>query len=364
MATLIEPRLALAVARRLCGDESLGGSYRPDQVLRDLEDAVPRAEVLVAEASGIPAPAPVKWGVIDRAQWAEANITGMTTMMGPLAEKLGRRLDAAPWPARVAQTTAVSVEVGALLGYVSRRVLGQYDLLVPESDDGASPRRLGRRRALPPGAALYFVGVNMVETQRRFGFVPQEFALWVALHEVTHRFQFEGVPWLRGRFLELVHSYLESVDLDPKGLAQRFASALSKLLSRSIPAEEKSPIYLLASDEQRLVLDEIQALMAVVEGHGNFVMDSVGERVIPSFRQMRHVFQRRREQQSRLQRIVSHALGLEMKMRQYEIGQHFCERVVARGGPDALARLWVDPDHFPTMKELREPELWVRRVAA
>ena len=123
-------------------------------------------------------------------------------------------------------------------------------------------------------------------------------------------------------------------------------------------------MYLFADESQKKVLNEIQALMAVVEGHGNFVMDAIGERVIPSFRQMRHVFQRRRQQQSVVQRVVAQAIGLEMKLRQYEIGQNFCEAVVEREGPDALRRLWVDPSHFPTMTELRSPESWLGRVAA
>ncbi|MDP9068475.1 MAG: zinc-dependent metalloprotease [Actinomycetota bacterium] len=360
MARLIEPRIAVAVARRVAGSSEIDDSFLLERLKRDLSDAVPRSEQLVAEFSGIPAPPPVDWGIIDRATWAEVNIKGMTALLAPIHEKIGRRLDSVPLPARLLQTTAVSAEIGLLLGYISKRVLGQYDLLVSEE---AAPTPASRR-GTAPGPNLYFVGPNMVETERRFGFVPEEFALWVALHEVTHRFQFEGVPWLRPRFLSLVHDYLGTVDLDAKGLAQRLAGAGRKLVSRSIPSEEKSPMYLLASDEQKKVLDEIQALMAVIEGHGNFVMDAIGERVIPSFRQMRHVFQRRRQQQTVVQRVVAQAIGLEMKLRQYELGQAFCEGVAAQGGVDALRHLWVSESHFPTLVELRAPASWLTRVAA
>jgi len=361
MARLIDPRIAVAVARRVAGNSDIEHSYLIDRLQRDLDEAVPRSEELVGRFSGIPAPAPVNWGIIDRAQWAEVNIKGMIAMLGPLHDKISQRLDQAPLPARLLQTAAVSTEIGLLLGYISKRVLGQYDLLV--SEEGAAPSSR-RRGAGGPAPSLYFVGPNMVETERRFGFIPEEFALWVALHEVTHRFQFEGVPWLRPRFLSLVHEYLGSVDLDAKGLAQRLAGAGRKLISKDVPAEEKSPMYLFASQEQKKVLNDIQALMAVVEGHGNFVMDTVGEKVIPSFRQMRHVFQRRRQQQSLMQRVFAQAIGLEMKLRQYELGQAFCEGVAARGGVDALRHLCVDPSHFPSMEELREPDSWLTRVAA
>jgi coenzyme F420 biosynthesis associated uncharacterized protein len=360
VAQLIEPRLARLVARRFAGAAANADSYLMERLRSDLEQAVPLSERLVAEASGIPPPPPVPWGVIDRAAWVDANIAGMMALLRPLADKLAPRLERLPLAARVAQRALVSTEVGVLLGYVSRRVLGQYDLLVPEVDD--EPRRRARRRSRDR-AVLYFVGANIVETEQRFGFVPRDFALWVALHEVTHRFQFDGVDWLRPRFLELVASYVSSVDLDARTLMGRLSSAARTLVKRRIPPEEKNPAYLLASDEQRVVLDQIQALMAVVEGHGNFVMDAIGADVIPSFKRMRGVFERRREQTTRLQRAVGHVIGLEMKMRQYELGQRFCEVVAERSGADALAKLWVAPESLPTVAELREPERWLARVA-
>jgi coenzyme F420 biosynthesis associated uncharacterized protein len=319
---------------------------------RDLEVAVPRSEELVAAISGIPSPPPVRWKIIDRAQWAESNIKSLSILIAPLTERLGRRLDSTPAAARIAQRALLSIEVGALLGYVSRKVLGQYDLLVPETANAGADE-----------AALYFVGPNMVETERRFGFVPEEFALWVSVHEVTHRFQFAGVPWLQRRFFALVGQYFDLLELDARGLARRFGDGVRRMIGGSLPAEERNPIYLLASPEQRSVMNQIQALMAVVEGHGNFVMDHVGAEVIPSFRRMRAVFERRREQTTLLQRIFNQAIGLEMKMRQYEIGREFCDAVVASAGMPALGRLWSDEEAFPSLEELRSPELWLRRVA-
>jgi coenzyme F420 biosynthesis associated uncharacterized protein len=367
MARLIDPGIARMVARRVAGDD-IPDSYLMRRLRRDLEEAVPRSEELVAEASGIARPPPAPWKIIDRATWAEANIAGMVNLMAPLAEKIEARRpptsgDPAGWFIRKLERTVVSTEVGVLLGYVSRRVLGQYDLLVADSQPESGRR--SRRKQLPAGdgAMLYFVGPNLVEAERRFGFIPEDFALWVAVHEMTHRFQFAGVPWLRDRFLSLVHRYMETVELDAKGLAGRLGTAAKRVISGSVPPEERNPVYLLASDDQKAILNDIQALMAVVEGHGNYVMDAVGARVIPSFRTMRTAFERRREQTTLIQRVISSALGLEMKMRQYEMGQFFCETVVQREGESALARLWSGPEALPTLIELREPELWLKRVA-
>lgn len=356
MARLIEPSIARPFARRL------GGTPRPSAAeIAALEDrldlAVRRSEDLVATISGIPAPAPVRWGVVDRVTWVEANIDGMNQILEPLMARLGARMDSLPRPVRLAQKTALSVEVGMLLGYVSRRVLGQYDLLVP---DGVPLGRAARKRG---GAALYFVGPNMIELGQRFRFDPDDFALWVAVHEVTHRFQFAGVPWLRDHFFGLVSEYISSLDLDARRLAKRFGTAVRRAAARG-SSEERHPIYLLSSDEQRTHLDRIQALMAVVEGHGNYVMDAVGTDHIPTVVRMREVFDRRRDNVGRLQRILHQALGLEMKLRQYELGQQFCDRVVEIGGPGALSALWESPERLPTLSELNEPQRWLSRIAA
>ena len=204
----------------------------------------------------------------------------------------------------------------------------------------------------------------MVETERAYGFVPEDFALWVSVHSDHPQVPVRpGVPWLRQRFFGLMSEYLDTMNLDPRKLTERAKEGVARLHDRSLPAEEKSPVYLLSSPEQRVVMDKIQALMSVVEGHGNFVMDAVGEDVIPSFRRMRHVFEGRRKHTGIAQRVINNVLGLEMKMRQYEIGREFCDHVAERGGLDAVARIFADEDAFPTMRELKSPESWLRRVA-
>ncbi|HYP25036.1 MAG TPA: zinc-dependent metalloprotease [Actinomycetota bacterium] len=358
MARLIEPGIAAAIARRVAGTPPTEAVDLVGDLERSLQRAVPRSEELVGAASGIPPPPPVRWAVIDRAAWAEANIAGMSALLDPLVSRITERMAKTPLPIRLAQRGIVSAEVGLLLGYVSRRVLGQYDLLVPET-----PSRRSRRATVAPGTTLYFVGPNMTETARRHDFVLDEFSLWVALHEVTHRFQFAGVPWLRPRFFGLVEQYMGSLDVDARGLATRLAGAAREVRARSLPPDQRHPMFLLATPDQRTTLEQLQALMTVVEGHGNFVMDLVGERVIPSFKKMRSTFERRRQQPGPVQRAFNHLIGLEMKLRQYEVGQRFCEEVFRRGGGGAVARLWSSAEELPTLAELREPESWLRRVA-
>lgn len=353
---LIQRGVAVAVARRVAGPPPPADTF--EHVRSLLAEAVPRAEELVAESSRIAPPAPTPWGVLDRPQWVDANIRGMTALLDPLAQKVEGRLSAAPFAARVAQQGVLSVEVGVLMGYVSRRVLGQYDVMV--SEETVVVPASSRRTASP---SLYFVAPNIAEIEKKLAFVPQDFALWIAVHEVTHRFQFQGVPWLRDHFLSLVGGYLEAVDLDAKGLAKRLATAARRMMSPATPPEERNPIYLLSSGDQRRRLDHLQALMAVVEGHGNFVMDLAGARAIPSFRRMRNAFQQRKQQLNVVQRTINYALGIDMKLRQYELGQHFCEEVQRIGGDEAVALMWEAPENLPTLVELKEPRTWMQRVA-
>src|SRR5919201_732904 len=144
--------------------------------------------------------------------------------------------------------------MGALLGYLAQRVLGQYDLLVPEEDGRAIPG--------PNGDAVYYVGPNVIGLEKRFAFRPRDFRLWIALHELTHRAQFTGVPWLRGYFLSLVDSSLGMVDPDPKRLVQALTRAAEELRRGRNPLDDGGLVGLPATPEQRGVISQVQALMS------------------------------------------------------------------------------------------------------
>src|SRR5690606_15013754 len=145
--------------------------------------------------------------VTDRAGWVDANINSFQRLLRPLTDKVGPRIGG---PFAAVASRAAGAEVGALLGWMSTRVLGQYDLLVVEDED-------------PDDQDLvYYVGPNVLAIEKRFAFPPREFRLWLALHEVTHRAQFTGIEWMRPHFLGLVQRTVDSVDPDPA----RFVEAL------------------------------------------------------------------------------------------------------------------------------------------
>jgi coenzyme F420 biosynthesis associated uncharacterized protein len=340
-AQLIDLTVASKVAARVAAAGALQGSYLLDDLEASLAALVAEAESLVAEETQWGALPPASALVLSRSAWADANIESMLVIIDPLLDKVEDRIGDRPGArlARLASGPALGVQLGTVLGFLSRHVLGQYDLIVGRPHE------------------VWFVGPNLVQTERRFGFVPRDFRLWVALHELTHRAQFEGTPWLREHFLGMVRTLLGSLEVDARVLLARVLEASRR------PGTDPFPFRILEPG-QRELFEQLQALMTVIEGHGNFVMDRIGQEVIPTQDRMRRTLRDVQSSSGPVARIVSKLLGLDLKRRQYEEGQHFFERVFARGGSEAVRRTFTAPQALPSMQEVRSPETWLRRTAS
>ncbi len=340
----------MRVARMVAGRDLIAASYLGDSLTRDFESVTTEAEDLVADFTGLRAPGRAKAAVLDRAGWVDANVASMRIMLAPLTDKLGERLaqsPAAPIGRRVA-----GVEVGSLLGYLAQRVLGQYDLLVPDSEPGA-----------PDADAVYYVGPNVLGLEKRFAFRPLDFRRWIAIHEVTHRAQFTGVPWMREYFLSLVEGSLSIVDPDPAVLIRAIGRAADAVRAGKNPLDEGGLVGLFASPEQQEILGQVQALMSLLEGHGNYVMNELGRRHVNGADRMARVLHSRRQQKG-IGGQIQKLLGIEMKMRQYEVGERFVRGVEREAGIAALDAAWRGPESLPTVPELDDPSAWLTRVSA
>ncbi|MDQ1467678.1 MAG: hypothetical protein QOH10_2093 [Actinomycetota bacterium] len=341
---------AVRVARLVAGRDQIASSYLGASLARDFESVTSEAEDLVADFTGLRAPGRAHAKVLDRAGWVEANVGSMRTMLAPLTERLGERLAQSP-VAPIGRRIA-GVEIGSLLGYLAQRVLGQYDLLVPDSEPGA-----------PDADAVYYVGPNILGLEKRFAFRPLDFRRWIAIHEVTHRAQFTGVPWMRDYFLSLVQSSLSIVDPDPAVLLRAIGRAADALRAGRNPLDEGGLVGLFASPEQQEILGQVQALMSLLEGHGNYVMNELGSQHVNGADRMARVLHSRRQQRG-IGGQIQKLLGIEMKLRQYEVGERFVRGVESAAGIAALDAAWRDPSSLPTVVELDDPRAWLARVAA
>jgi coenzyme F420 biosynthesis associated uncharacterized protein len=319
-----------------------------DRLVADFEELTSEAELLVARTTGLPPSAePARTRVTDRVGWVSANVDSFQRLLRPLVDRFGERLGGRMGPIG---RRAAGAEVGVLLGWMSTRVLGQYDLLVVE-DERPEDQDI-----------VYYVGTNVAGLERRFAFPPREFRLWIALHECTHRAQFTGVPWLRPHFLGLVHQLLDSVDPDPARFLEGLKRAVAEVRSGGRPLDRGGLAAVIATPEQRQVLDEIGGLMSLLEGHGDVTMNRAGAGLVPSADRFERVLTARRQSTSTLARFLQRLIGLEAKLAQYELGERFIESVERAGGTELFDRVWQGPEWLPVMDEVREPPRWIERV--
>jgi coenzyme F420 biosynthesis associated uncharacterized protein len=324
------------LARRIGGfvaGEPEGGLTLAGDLPAIADDARARVETYTRLTPQREIPAPE---AVDRKEWLERNQTGMKAMLDPLGEKLDR-----PGAVGAIGAILVGAEIGALTGYLAQRVLGQWEIVLL---DPTAPER------------LLLVAPNLREAAVRLDVDERDLVTWVTVHEMTHAVQFTSVPWLQEHLASHLRQLLESVDVkfDPSSLLR--VPDFERLKQGGL-------VTLVAGPERMAIIDSVQATMAVIEGHAEHVMDAVGKDVLPSIDELRGALNRRRREKSPVMVLFEKLLGLELKMKQYELGRAFCDAVVDAGGIEALNRVWEGPGLLPTLGEIEAPDRWLERTA-
>jgi coenzyme F420 biosynthesis associated uncharacterized protein len=350
-SSMVDWDLAGRTARRLM---SAGPSTTREEaaaVVRELHEA---AAVAVAHVEGLTGLRPAPGGpvpevaVVDRPGWVDANASGMATLLNPLVDALAEKQGARPGALATAiGSRATGIQAGGLLAFLSSRVLGQYEIF-------------------GTGGRLLLVAPNIVATERKLGVDPSDFRLWVCLHEVTHQLQFTAVPWLHAHLEAEIARFVEATDLTPEVLRQRLQDVLRSVgdAVRGVDGdgEAEGLLALIRDPAQREVLDRVTAVMSLVEGHAEYVMDGVGPDVVPSVRTLRKRFAQRRKGRGPFDRVLRRLLGLEQKMKQYADGRAFVGGVIDLVGMEGFNRVWAGPENLPRIEELTAPAQWVERV--
>jgi coenzyme F420 biosynthesis associated uncharacterized protein len=313
---------------------------------REIEPAV------IEHAQLQPASALPEAELVGRAAWAEANLDSLALLIDPVSERLEGRLDVAgPFAAalKVGAGVTLAAEVGLVTGYMSQRVLGQYELALLQPD---SPPR------------LLFVASNLERAVGELGVDRDSFLRWVAIHELTHALQFAGVVWLREHLGGLLHSYLETVEVRIKRGSAGGLPSLPDPAELAARFREGGLAALVQTREQRAIVDRMQAAMAMIEGHAEHLMDALAPALVPEHEGLREAMSLRRASRSAPERILQRLFGMDMKLRQYELGKAFCDAVVAEGGIETLNRAWATPEALPTLQELEQPAGWLARTGS
>ena len=351
MSSLVDWGLAERVASLVAGDDPQSARAKG---ATELEDAASLSAGAVIDYTGLVPETRLpdaQW--VSRRAWAEINLAAMRDSLATIETELAGRIGGGPLGAVAGATVGrlAAVQVGGLVGYASRRVLGQYEfpLLGP---DEREPR-------------LLFVAANIDAAQSRFDAAPESVLRWIALHEVTHAVHFASTPWLAGHLGDLAGRLLRESTLT-LGPAEMISAARSVL--GTDPREmvrrlgKTDPLTLLTPAPTRGLLASIQAAMASIEGYAEHVMDAAAPLIGEEVDGLRAQMERRRADRNPLARLLGWLLGMELKMRQYRDGKAFVDAVVDVGGIETLNRAWAGPEQLPRSDELADAGRWIERT--
>ncbi|MBN1485382.1 MAG: zinc-dependent metalloprotease [Chloroflexia bacterium] len=289
--------------------------------------------------------------VMSQRHWLDTNLQSFQSVLEPLEELYQRAASGGGVLTTLVGSPVrnlLSRQVGLLLGYLSQRVLGQYDVALL----GREPLHDGQ---------LYFVEPNIRGVQAQLGLNGSDFPMWVALHESTHAFEFEVHPWLREHFNHLLREYLSELEPEIEHLSQHLSPAgLSNLLER-IRAGDSWLLWAL-TPRQRELFEHMQALMCIVEGYSNHIMTQIGRQILPSFDLIESRVAARQAERSPAERLLARLIGLDLKMEQYKLGERFADVVAEQRGLAFLQQVWQRAEHLPSMDEIHHPERWIARL--
>lgn len=334
-------RLALALGGDGPGwdgdaDELRAESARAAQLVRRYTGLRPKGGIPDAE-------------LIGREEWSRINLESFRGLSGEVERALAERVSESGGGGigRAIARAATGAEVGLTVGYLSRKVVGQYDVAL------IGPTREPR---------LLFVAPNLSAARARLDVDRELFLSWIALHETTHAVQFGAVRWLRPHLGGIASELFEgaAVEVSPGELLGKLTSLGPKELLRTVTSGQLATLLL--TDPQRELVNRLMAAMTVIEGYAEHVMDAVGEQLDPGYAELRRRLDRDRRRRGPLDALVSKLLGLEMKMAQYSRGKAFADQVAEAAGIRTLNQVWRSPGHLPSGAELDDPAAWIARV--
>ncbi|HZK67102.1 MAG TPA: zinc-dependent metalloprotease [Chloroflexota bacterium] len=341
------------MANRTSGRMPISNPWVARKLRSSYEEMVQTAEGPIAAYTGTSLPsAGTSVQVVNRQEWIAANVANFRYLFEPVEEiysEVGSRGSIVPGMAQLSQL-AVSSQIGLLLGYLSQRVLGQYDMSLL----GKEPITSGK---------LYFVEQNIESIERSLEIPGEEFRLWIVLHESTHAHEFECFPWLRDYMNHTLRAYLDCI-LQEVRRSSSGSGLGATLLPRMVEnlRSGRSILESVMTPRQQEYMNHMQALMCLLEGYSNHVMNAVGRQVMPHYQEIKKAMDSRQKERSQAEKLFLKLTGLSMKMEQYRLGEQFVDRVVEARGIQFVNRAYDGPDSLPTMDEVLHPERWIARI--
>lgn len=344
---MIDWTFARATAQRLTPPGPELSAAEVLDVVAELRESAQHAQQPVSEFTGLEPAWAAPVFVVDRHSWTKANLETFRVLTRELEATLSEKGKLPTGLNKAVGEKLAGAEVGTLMSWLSRRVLGQFDPFW-EGPDG-------------PGRLL-LVAPNVVHVEQQLEVNTRDFRRWVCLHEETHRLQFTGVPWMREHMLSLVGELAQAAGADGAGLTQFVSELLVDVIKILRGDDDRSLADLLHNPQQRQVVERITGLMSLLEGHADVVMDDIGPEFVGSVAEIRRKFNQRRAAPGGLAGILRRLLGFEAKMKQYRDGAEFVRAVIDKAGHDGFSAVWAEAANLPTASEIHDPDSWVQRV--
>ncbi len=343
---VVDWELAIATGSRLAPKGPVMSLAQARSIVHELRTLSDQAVAPVRECTGLISPSNAPGAeVVDRATWIRSNVDAFQFVLEPILDRV--RQAAGTGGVAEVGSRVTAIQLGAVLAWLSGKVLGQYEAI----------------SALGKAPQLLLVAPNIVKVADTLAVDRRDFAMWVCLHEETHRVQFTATPWLSDYMAAQVRALLVGVDVPVSELIRRsrtiFVAVIQVLRGK---AESTEVIKALQTPAQRVIFDQLTAFMSLLEGHADVVMDEVGPAIVPSVELIRERFDARRANPGAMDSLTRRMLGMDAKMRQYSDGAKFVRAVMDQVGMDGFNRVWESQSTLPSLEEIAHPGGWVSRV--
>ncbi len=283
-----------------------------------------------------------------RSEWVENNTKSMQKLLDPIIKEA---TEAVPEFLSSIYSSAGAIQFGLLFGWMSKRVLGQYDAAMFTNADVA-------------GAPVFVVGSNVFEIEGRNNYTPGSFGRWVLLHEITHKLQFEGVDWMASYYRSLISDLVASSKISPSDVFEAIVTIVEEVRAGRNPIDEAGIAALFLGKNQRQSLRKITSLMTILEGHADFVMSRVAKGTIEEAEEFETMVSERRQGGSPVFKLISRLYGFDAKVRQYANGRKFLEELASRKSDDFVRTIFSSPESLPSVEEIADVESYLSRVTA
>ena len=333
--------------------KSLAGDPEPvePKVAEEYQELASAAQLRLSDGLNLPTPPIGELQPTDRATWAAENQQAFRILIEPLADKLGGIGD----EAESGQMTnllqplgpaLLGVQAGTMVGFMSHRVLGQFDVGIPAMDHDRP----------------YLVVPNVEDFAAMNGIESHQVRLWATLHEMAFHAEME-VEWLRGHFVSLMTDFYETVQFDIAGLMDKLGSLDDPArLEEMLGEGSEQGHFLLRGEPDPGALEQIQAFTAFLEGYGDHAVAIAGGPILDELDRLAEAYTRRRAEPNEAEQFLQQLAGLDLQRHRARDGYEFCREVSRRWGSDALDRVWEDPQHLPILGELTDPVGWAARI--